>query len=1100
MLNHKAALINTLFFLLILSMSIFPADAGKNSDGINLVQNGSFEDNSNDAWLSNRLEPEITYSYDDDVAVHGNSSMRVIGRRASSAPNGARGGVRQFVQLSGDAPEAYRFRASYRTEGLSKPDSVRIRFMFNDATGTTIRGLSQDPVHRIISNNVNHTYGGTAHLHITAVELADHEWKEIDVTFVPPQHTTEINVGLFLWHDIGTIWWDNVSLERVRTEGGSDIPDVEWVDRRDALPSPYSDISGVLREFIDKGRRVTRINTVSSLRQAIAESKAGDVILLEDGEYEGVGPIMIENKHGSQSEPIVLAAENIGQAMITGTLQLIIKDSSYIVIEGLSFETSVFNNNRKQFAERRSNSAVVLLDAYQTRVTRNRFALQETYGGETRREWLSVDGSKGGYNRIDHNLFEGKIQVGNYIAINSDLGRPTGADTTPRHTRIDHNHFRDMASLGINGMEAVVLGMATYRDMAHIDAQSVFEYNLLERVDGERSEIISIKDSGNIVRYNTIVESAGSIVARYGHRNSIYGNYIIGNNKSGTGGVRVYGADQKVFNNYFQGLTAFGINLGRGNIEGAHDLPKGQDYRDIFEYVQINGVDIVYNTFVNNHLNFMLSGGDRTPLEPENTIISNNLIVSEGGHVLSLALPETLEHPGIDWQGNMIYAPTGAFVGLDAIADERAFVAVNPELTSNLDQVMYIGKKSPVIDAAIGTFPYVTTDIEGKPRDENPDVGAFEYRGYPLLRGPLAAEDVGPFAKTELTELSLVSPSVFITDIRLEATDGTISASSSGWSGEVGVEIDGVVIGDMTDDVSLVVRVGDGEEVYRDLGFPARFVLQTAKLDEGVHELVVIAQRGHQQSERKVSFLVQNVVVQSPGVDESVHGIWPVTLDVRLPDDVIQKARIVVGDLLIFEGPHIPKDVTFDSMLLEEGGHTLRVEIERKGGGESGVTTDFRVNNIWEVSDALKPPVNFFGQWIDQSATIDASDGWEHATDRAAEFFGDADRLVSEKETMQHLAWETPRLTRAIVTIYSRDEDVARESLQFAVSADGEEYSNIEYEVKVLERSEVGWHKLALVADTKGDHLTNYFRLTVQSQAASSMDLQIGHVRLIGLN
>jgi hypothetical protein len=44
---------------------------------------------------------------------------------------------------------------------------------------------------------------------------------------------------------------------------------------------------------------------------------------------------------------------------------------------------------------------------------------------------------------------------------------------------------------------------------------------------------------------------------------------------------------------------------------------------------------------------------------------------------------------------------------------------------------------------ALGSFPFVTTDIDGNPRSK-PDVGAFEVGG--AHRGPLTAADVGPDA------------------------------------------------------------------------------------------------------------------------------------------------------------------------------------------------------------------------------------------------------------------------------------------------------------------------------------------------------------------
>lgn len=1088
------------FLVNVLSGWILLSNAFTYVEANNLIQNGSFEDAGSHAWLRNHYEGEIDLFFDPEVSIDGNQSMQVAGTvGGGNAPNGARGGVRQLVDLSSHSSDVYRFRASYRTKNISKPDAVLVRFMFNDATGARISNLHLDPLHRIGSNNVTHSYISNLHLHIEATELAEEEWKEIDVTFIPPSGTDEINVALFLWHDIGTVWWDNVSLERINDGLNTGNGSVEWVTREDALPLPFNDKNAVPRDYIDDALRVAKVDNVSALRRAIADAKPGDVILIEDGTYEGHGPIIIEDKHGTDSAPIVVAAGNIGKARITGSLQFIIKDSSYIVIEGLSFETSVDDNKKKDFARRRTNSAIVLLDAYRSRITRNRFALQETYGSETRREWLSVDGSRGGYNRIDHNLFEGKVQVGNFIAVNADLGRSVGTNTSPRHTRIDHNHFRDMAPLGINGLEAIVLGMASYRDMSNVNAHSVVEYNLFERTDGERAEIISIKDSSNIVRYNTIVESAGAIVTRYGHRASIYGNYIIGNNKARTGGVRIYGIDHKVYNNYFEGLAAFTINLGKGNIEDPHNMPRLREDHEIPEDVQIDGLGVAFNTLVNNALNFTVSDREHSNLEPENVLIANNLIIANSNHAVGWDHSTLLSHSGIEWMGNMAHGSERAFAGVDRFGnDHEPFRMFDPKMTLGIDGVMYIDHDSPAIDSAFGTFPYVTTDIEGKSRDESPDVGAFENVGFPLLYGPLTEEDVGPFSVIERRELSLESNGAFITDIQLTPMDD--STSTPGWSGRICVVIDGVVTGGGTEDFELIVRFVNGEEIYRGSKFPARFDFETINLDEGNHELIITSIKGDQQAIRRVSFAVENVVIGSPGAHERVHGVWPLDLDVRLPVDVIESAQVFVGDQLIFEGSDIPRDIVLDSRSLKEGGHTLRVEIKRKGGGQSVVTRDFRVNNIWEIDDSLKPPVDFFGQLIDQSATIDSSEGWIYATDQPGDFFGDGDRLVNEDGTLQYLIWESPQLSEVDVTIYSQSEKGVGEGLKFSISADGIHYIDIDYDVKLLDASEAGWYKLALVAHPRDNHVVKFFRITLQPYTPTSTGLQIGHVKLTGFN
>ena len=52
---------------------------------------------------------------------------------------------------------------------------------------------------------------------------------------------------------------------------------------------------------------------------------------------------------------------------------------------------------------------------------------------------------------------------------------------------------------------------------------------------------------------------------------------------------------------------------------------------------------------------------------------------------------------------------------------------------------------SPAVDAAVGSYVYVTDDMDGQSRAAK-DVGADEYSTQGVIRRPLTASDVGPDA------------------------------------------------------------------------------------------------------------------------------------------------------------------------------------------------------------------------------------------------------------------------------------------------------------------------------------------------------------------
>ncbi|HHW08674.1 MAG TPA: hypothetical protein GXX29_01725 [Firmicutes bacterium] len=953
------------------------------------------------------------------------------------------------------------------------------------------------------------------------------DWQYAAVEFEWPDAADwNLVFGLWAWEAReGKIWFDDARLEQVLPETEkAPVERVRWQDPAAVFSLPYTDASGLSRPYINQAKRLTFVQSLSELTAAIAAAMPGDTIILEDGEYYGYTSVIIEGKHGTEERPIVIAAKNIGQAVMRGSAQFIIKNSSYIVVEGLDFRLS--SGGAPGYSGRRENSAVILHDALGARITRNRFALEEEYGGTSLRDWINVDGSRGGYNRIDHNLFENKVHNGSYIAVNADLGRNQGIDTTPRHTRIDHNHFRHMAPLGINGMEVIRLGSSGYRDMAHIEAHTIVEYNLFEQADGEKSEIISIKDSGNIIRYNTFLETAGSVVLRFGHHNSIYGNYFLGKGKPGTGGVRIYGFRQQIFNNYFADLAGPAIIFGRGSIEDPYALPKGELYYSGAEYVQMDEVEVVMNTFINNNANFDLRGD--WPLEPRRTTVAHNLLVAGNNynHIIGSSYRNLLSHDGIRWVGNMVSGPVNTLLGLSS-SSEGSFIPVDLELMRSLDDIYYPVAGSPTIDAIeVGdAYGYVTRDIEGKLRDEHPDVGAFEYQGFPLVQGPLSPAEVGPFCPDERRELTFAEPLVTITSLQFTPhTSGTpvvLSGTSllqlagvvlgageadekTSLSVDVTVSIDGaeffserVAVAGLTAD-TFAADAGFADGGFAGPGFSLEIPINTTNLDEGEHSLRLVAEVNGRRTLRELMFSVQNIEIMTPGARNVVTGKGIITIKSLLPAAEIRRVHISIDDQLIFQGEVIPDKLEFDSLSFSDGRRQLTVEVERHSGGISRISGNFKVENLWQTVDELLPPMQFFGQLLDRAQTSSRSDGWVYATEAADDFLGDDSRLtVGDGSTPQFLEWEAPNLLKAAVTVYSQEPLISPQAIEFALSPDGVTYKTIEFSISSVGRSSAGWNKYLLTAETQGQGQdSKLFRLTINPHGG---EIQIGLVELTGL-
>ncbi|MEV4413757.1 chondroitinase-B domain-containing protein [Catellatospora sp. NPDC049609] len=447
------------------------------------------------------------------------------------------------------------------------------------------------------------------------------------------------------------------------------------------------------------GGRVVNVSTSSQLTSAFAGAIAGDRIVLADGNYT-IGKLSA--KHGTATAPITIVAANRGSAVVNAG-QLEVLDSSYVTFEGLRWTNS---------------STLKVTSSNNIRLTRNHFRLTES----SSLKWVLVQGANSHHNRIDHNLFEEKHQLGNFITIDGS------ATQQSQHDLIDHNHFRNIGPRATNEMEAIRVG---WSEISQSSGFTTVESNLFENCDGD-PEIISVKSNDNVVRYNTFLTSQGTLSHRHGNRGQLYGNFFLGGGKAGTGGIRVYGQDHKIFNNYFQGLTGTGfdaaLQLDGGDVDTSGALSA---------HWRVYRPTVVHNTFVGNVSNIEI--GANYSLAPVDAVIADNLVTGGQGKLFNqLKTPVNLTY-----SGNVAWPTGSATVGVSAPAS--AIRVADPLLA--FDGTLYrIGTGSAAVDAALGVYAYLVDDLDGQPRSGTADVGADERSAAPVLRLPLTAARVGPNA------------------------------------------------------------------------------------------------------------------------------------------------------------------------------------------------------------------------------------------------------------------------------------------------------------------------------------------------------------------
>ena len=431
-------------------------------------------------------------------------------------------------------------------------------------------------------------------------------------------------------------------------------------------------------------------SNLSDFRAAIANAGPGSVILLADGTYTSSSSIVV-NRQGTASQPILIAAANIGGATITGTAGITFDvNAAYVEVRGFRF----------------THSAGTRMPAgsHHCRLMRNVFDVPTASGTN----FVTVAGDD---HEVGYNTFRDKDNEGQMLTVNG----PSGSAMAQR-TWIHHNYFLNFLPTGGNNAGALHIG---HSGKSLTAAHAIVEYNLFVNTRGENEGSITSKVSSCTYRYNTFGAQAEELSLRHGNNMQVYGNFFIGSQ----GGLRIFGDDHRIYNNYFEGnLKA--IHLGNGDCTippGAltcHDRP--------------DRVHITFNTLVNNQRNMFMQGRTN-PMGSTGAVIANNIIVG-GPQAGDFQGPMT----GATYSGNIIWNTSAGSLG--------GTTTLNPLLVEDANSVFHLSSGSPAVDRATGTYSYVTEDFDRHGRGSLKDTGADELSTEAPSNRPLSAADVGPNA------------------------------------------------------------------------------------------------------------------------------------------------------------------------------------------------------------------------------------------------------------------------------------------------------------------------------------------------------------------
>ena len=390
------------------------------------------------------------------------------------------------------------------------------------------------------------------------------------------------------------------------------------------FPFPFAVILVLLLSINIFSQTTYNISNPEDLTALSATLDAGDTVILADGMYSSDARIKFSPTTGSSALPITFRSQTLGGVKFTGGLQMDI-GGDYVVIDGFHWQGGYGSSNFIQFRDG-SN--------YANHSTIQNCAIdgltvspddQET-GTSVKHRWIVLYGT---YNTVNNCSFMNKTNAGVIVLVELQYNAEDDPCATVGHT-ISNNYFykyakTDTSLTNAGDSETIRLGSSGNQN---VNNNTTVSNNYFVEADGE-NEIITNKSKNNIFTNNTFRRCRGSLVLRHGSDALVDGNYFLGEDIEGTGGIRITDSDHTITNNYIQdcinvasqaqwnnGITFLGG--GDNNAVACNSTGTTNGYQ------KVENITLSNNTIVNTNapLYYNTSKGSNDPTGA----VENNLI------------------------------------------------------------------------------------------------------------------------------------------------------------------------------------------------------------------------------------------------------------------------------------------------------------------------------------------------------------------------------------------------------------------------------------------------------------------------------------------
>ena len=373
-----------------------------------------------------------------------------------------------------------------------------------------------------------------------------------------------------------------------------------------AYQSKYTD--GSSYEEASEGTTIQRVTSSAQLTSALAAASAGQKIIVASGTY--TGSFSLNGVVATKNNGLTIEAETAGGAAFGSGSTFTVKDSSHIVVRGLTFpnDESIFN---------------VRGSSHHVRLTRNTIGPSTFTASDATSILYFYVADDTHHIRIDHNLLRNKGTGGNGVRVYGNFT----TNQVAQYVRIDHNIFDTFGPEVSNDKEPVRYGVSS---MSRSDAFGVVERNYITGSTGE-PEIISVKANAVRVSGNSLYQNAGGLSIRHGRNSFMLDNYIIdGQNTTGSGGlqsggIRCYDSGHTVSYNYIDGVI--GSNYSASLLIDTGDASGSST--SLNSHWQIVNATFERNMVVNAKTGIQI--GDNYSINPADCMVIDNITAAITG-------------------------------------------------------------------------------------------------------------------------------------------------------------------------------------------------------------------------------------------------------------------------------------------------------------------------------------------------------------------------------------------------------------------------------------------------------------------------------------